>query len=332
MRIAVIGAGALGLLFAGMLCRQNNLHALITGSEGQAQEIRRSGWNWNGEEVHFEHVSSRENPEQAGRLLSGAEIVLVTMKNFAVTAEWLRSAGTWIPSEVPVLFFQNGLGHTERIQAVWKDRPVWLAVSAEAAFRASSCEVRHTGSGGTVAGLLNPVHGREVRFREEGRMMGMPDSGTVITQFADVWHRGGMKMTITANIMPFIWRKWIYNCVINPFTAVERIKNGLLLEKEYWHTAVDLLNEAYRVADAAGAEMPWTFRELEEGLRQICRQTSDNYSSMLSDVMAGKPTEIGSLTGKLLELAVQTGMDAQAHRLMFAGITGKEFSADGMVE
>ncbi len=95
---------------------------------------------------------------------------------------------------------------------------------------------------------------------------------------------------------------------INPLTALLRVPNGALPEiPEAWDLAVAAAHEALAVAQAAGISLSVNVPEL---LRQVCTATAANRSSMLQDVLAGRPTEIEALNGQVAARGAASGVPA----------------------
>ena len=97
-------------------------------------------------------------------------------------------------------------------------------------------------------------------------------------------------------------RKFAVNCVINPLSAVHRLRNGELLARDtVYRDLVELCDETEPVLRRLGL---WSDAgSLLEAAKAVCAQTAQNRSSMLQDVLAGRETEIEFLTGELLRRA-----------------------------
>ncbi|WP_231587001.1 ketopantoate reductase C-terminal domain-containing protein [Paenibacillus sp. E194] len=113
-----------------------------------------------------------------------------------------------------------------------------------------------------------------------------------------------------------VYQKLLANVIINPLTAVLRIKNGqLLLQEDRLSLMKELFGEAAAVYRAAhisiDEEKDW------ERVVQVCRMTSSNSSSMLQDVEAGRRTEIEAITGALIRMADRYEVAVPLHRMMY---------------
>lgn len=115
-------------------------------------------------------------------------------------------------------------------------------------------------------------------------------------------------------------RKFAINCVINPLTAVRRLRNGELLSRDTaYRELVELCEETDPVLRRLGL---WSDEvRLLDAAKAICAQTAHNRSSMLQDILAGRETEIEFLTGELLRRA--GGDPLPGNRRLYAAIAGQ---------
>jgi 2-dehydropantoate 2-reductase len=107
------------------------------------------------------------------------------------------------------------------------------------------------------------------------------------------------------------WTKLVANAIINPLTAIHRVRNGALLhEQAYFKQMRQLFEEIQHVAQLEQVvltEQHWQF------VLNICQSTAANESSMLQDVKRGIKTEIQAINGYLLQLAKKHQITLPAH-------------------
>ncbi|MNC52863.1 2-dehydropantoate 2-reductase [compost metagenome] len=109
-----------------------------------------------------------------------------------------------------------------------------------------------------------------------------------------------------------IYRKLLFNAVINPLTAIWRIQNGeLTASGERIQLMKELYREAVNVYDACGIAYDV---DAWEDILEVCRATSGNTSSMLADVLASRATEIRWINGSIVEMADRAGIAVPLHR------------------
>lgn len=112
-----------------------------------------------------------------------------------------------------------------------------------------------------------------------------------------------------------IWSKLVINAVINPLTAILRVKNGELLESAWTRELMlDLYREACLVAEAKDIQLP---DDLWQTILTVCEATSRNHSSMLQDIEQSRTTEIDRINGSLLQMAEELNLDLPAHRTVY---------------
>jgi len=116
-----------------------------------------------------------------------------------------------------------------------------------------------------------------------------------------------INVTISDNIHKKIWEKAVVNAVINPITALCKIRNGVIIKsQELWELAEKIINECKTVAKAHGYEL----ENVEDLVKSVIMKTSKNKSSMLQDIEKGKKTEIDYINGMISKIAEELGLQA----------------------
>lgn len=122
----------------------------------------------------------------------------------------------------------------------------------------------------------------------------------------------------TADIERAQWQKLAVNAVINPLTALYRCRNGELLDAGEREQRMKVLaNEADGLLCRLYPDWP---ADTLARSREVARQTAANTSSMLADVLAGRPTEIQFINGYLLRRAGQLGLALPAHQALLTAL------------
>jgi 2-dehydropantoate 2-reductase len=112
--------------------------------------------------------------------------------------------------------------------------------------------------------------------------------------------------------------KMAANTVINPLTALLNVKNGELVENSEYRAAVETLCEEF------SAVFPYKTKEaVTQSVFDICRKTAPNESSMLSDVKAGRMTELNAIVGALLDEAARNNVQVPAFSILYNLVKGK---------
>ena len=310
MRIAVVGAGAVGCLFGARLAASGASVVMIGRAESVAA-LGRDGVTVEGRQPGRWSVEARTALDPR----APPDLVLLTVKTFDLPGA-AAALGAALRSPVPVLLPQNGL-HVERpvIQALagagW-DRPATILVRAVNSIPATLVRpgvVRQPGDGELV--VADPSGGGP--------------SADAAQRLIEALRSAGLPVRTVADLGPELWRKALVNAAINPVTALNRIPNGRLGESPYREEARALLREAQRAAGLAG--FPFSDDEADRSLDRVVRATADNRSSMLQDVERGRPTEIDAISGEILRTAEAHGVDLPATRAVLRRLSGRPGTA-----
>ncbi len=301
MRVAIVGVGAVGGLFAGYLARAG--HSVVAvGRPTIVAAIRSSGLRLTGVHEGTYHVEAREDVPSDGAV----DAVLLTVKTFDLPAA-ARAVALARPHPAPLLLPQNGLG-VERSAADalssggWTDPGEWTvrAVLSVPATLVKPGVVRQAGTG-------------EILLPEPARAGA---AGPRIELLRDLLRDSGLSVRTVPAIEREVWRKAIVNAAINPVTAVLGVANGALAGGPARDRALALLEEARRVASAEGHRFDEP--EVIGDFDRIVRSTAANRSSMLQDVDRGRPTEIDAISGEILRRGAAHGLDLPATRAIVA--------------
>jgi 2-dehydropantoate 2-reductase len=312
LRVAILGAGSMGMLWAATLARGGASVYLLPRSTKQAKAIQLEGLQLvEGEQVtrwEIKTFSKEDRPVPV-------DAILLTVKQFDLPSTF-KTVRLWASAAPPIIALQNGWGHEELLLREFPHLPLGLAVTTEGARREGDTRVHSTGKGLTWIGLAS--HSNES------------------TKTCPVWldallerlKTGGFQAKYTEYIQGFMWKKLIINSVINPLTGLWEIPNGELPENEERLARMkQLFHEAIQLSRAEDFEVE--AEELWESILTVCRQTALNRSSMLQDLDAGRPTEIDSINGAMVRLAHQHGMKLPFHERIMELIHRKEARGKG---
>ncbi|WP_248926619.1 ketopantoate reductase family protein [Paenibacillus hamazuiensis] len=310
MRIRIIGAGALGMLLTAKLAGAGACVELVVRSAEQAERLEKEGVRISG---HTQTAFVRPviiRGEDAVKTPDGEiDAIIVTVKQLHITPQFASFVSRQLTGGTIVACFQNGLGHIDTMSGHIPRERLLTAVTTEAALKLSACEVEHTGGGTTWLGF-EEAGPAENRFEEMQKKL----IGLLL--------KAGFRALASNNILYNVWHKLIVNSVINPLTAILRVRNGELLATPHSEALMrTLLREASELASAKGIEPPgpsW------EQLAEVCVKTADNRSSMLQDILAGRPTEIDRITGSLLREAQLLGIQLPAHETVYVMVKALE--------
>ena len=278
MRIAVLGAGSIGILFGTLLHESGNEVTLYNRNQNIVRAVRRNGARvQEGRRVIRATIPIGAPP----RNLRGQDVVLVTVKAYDTLDVARKYRGRVDPGTI-VLSLQNGLGNYETLARYLGKTSVIVGSTTEAALMAKPGLVVHTGHGQTWLG--------EYDGRESERC----------NQIGQILSKAGLPARSTRDIRVIIWKKAIVNSAINPLSALTRLRNGELGQSEDLRTIMrEAIEEGSRIGAAEGIVLDAS--RLIGFATRILHATAQNRSSMLQDIESRRRTEIGQLNAILVE-------------------------------
>jgi len=304
MKIAVIGSGAMGSLYGGILAENGNEVYFIDVFKEHIDMINKKGLCIveKGKERYIKNVKATMDPSEVGIVDLAIVFVKSTITDIAV--EQNRAV---IGEDTIVLTLQNGIGNIEKINNFVDINQIVAGTSANGASMIEPGKINHAGNGGTVIGEISgQITDRIKRLKE----------------LLDLEKLGPCQ--ISDNVMGLIWDKLLVNAGINPLTAVTGFKNGELLKhEESLEILENLVNEGIQVAEALGIKLSHT---TPEHCKNVCRATAENISSMLADVMNKRKTEIMNINGSIAREGKRLGIPTPFNEVMTNLVLLKEKS------
>ena len=278
MKIAIIGVGAMGSLFAYLLYKAGYSPWLLDRYQERVDIIKKEGLRVEGvtgkHRINLQRVTTK--PEEIGIV----DLVIIFVKAFD-TEEALRGALSLMDDKTLVLSLQNGLNNLEKITVIIGKRRAIGGITAHGATQLSYGRIRHAGSGETIIGSLE---GEEIKQ---------------ISKIKELLDSSSIKTSVTDDVEGTIWSKLIINAAINPLTALTRLRNGEIIEySELLDIQLRIVEEACAVARAKGVTIH--YRDPVEKVKDVCKATASNMSSMLQDIVNAKRTEIDYINGAIV--------------------------------
>ena len=282
-RVAVVGAGAVGGYFGGLLARAGASVVMI-GRPSFVAAVQAHGLRLN--TLHFQEVVRVEAATDMSAA-RGADLVLFCVKTTDTTATALALA-PFVEARTPVISLQNGVDNVARIRAVTKMEAL-PAVVYIAASVPTPGEVRHVGRGDIVLGPGNEA----------------------TTRLADLFIRAGVPCRISPNIEGEQWTKFMSNCAMNAISALGQATYGRIAESADARRLVEAaIDEILAVAQASGVVLPGMedAAKARAGVFKLATQIAGALSSTAQDLNRGKPTEIDALNGFIARRGRELGV------------------------
>ncbi|OCA85546.1 hypothetical protein A8F94_11705 [Bacillus sp. FJAT-27225] len=294
MKIGVIGAGSIGLLFAAYLQTRFKV-LLFTRTAEQADEINKSGITLKrADKVYNTTIEARALAEK----LPDMDLAIVAVKQYQ-----LENILPILDSVSNVLFLQNGMGHLKLISRLSSNN-LFVGTVEHGAFREGAAAVTHNGTGVTKAAV----------FRGDGKMLSALAEREI----------GSFPFTVESDYYSMLANKLAANAVINPLTAILRVENGQLIANPFYERNLEALyHEVASILEFDDKEAQL------ENIKRICKNTAENRSSMLKDIEAGSVTEIDAILGYLLEQAEAKGKNVPLITAFYHLVKGIESGMGG---
>lgn len=287
MKVAVMGAGAVGCYYGGMLARAGNEVVLI-GRPAHVQAVRRDGLLLDTQSFR-EYVRLAASTEAAA--VAGAELVLCCVKS-TDTAQAAAEMAPHLAADAIVLSLQNGVDNAERLQALL-GRAVWPAVVYVATEMAGPGHVRH--------------HGR-------GELVVAPSAASAA--LVKVFGEAGVAVEVSDDVLGTLWEKLVLNCAYNALSAITQLPYGRLVRGEgVWTVMRDVVDECLAVARADGVAVS---EDVWRAIRRIAETMPGQFSSTAQDLARGKRSEIDHLNGYVVRRGEALGVATPVNRALHA--------------
>lgn len=298
-RVAVLGAGAVGSYFGGMLARAGARVTLIA-RPAHVEAIRRGG-------LFLDTVTFQERVKVvASTEVSAAreaEFVLFCVKTID-NEEAARSLAPHLAPGAIVVSLQNGVDNVTRIRAASRINALPAVVYIAAALPGPG-HMKHSGRGEIIIGEL------------PGATHAMASQPPRADRVAGLFTAAGIPCRVSGNIEIDLWTKMLMNCAGNAVTAIA--------QASFAHAARNLqtrevmrqvIEETVRVGRASGVDLPET-GWVEKGIKNA-EGLGDATSSTAQDIARGKRTEIDSLNGYIVRRGKELGVPVPVNETLYA--------------
>lgn len=291
MNIVIMGAGAIGSLFGGLLSKKNNV--MLIGRTSHVNAIRKNGLNIEDKTQLNVKIPAQDT---INKVTLSPDLLILTVKSFD-TRSAINQVMQIIDDDTIILSLQNGLDNINIIKKVVHSNQIIAGITTHGAFFSKPGVIRHTGKGKTVLGELNG--------KKTGR----------IKHIADLFNEAGIETIVSEDIIKEIWIKAIVNSSINPLTTFFQCKNGYLLKNPILEKIVEkVCKESTSIAKANGINL--LYQHTIQKTKEVIRNTSENQSSMLQSFKRGKKTEIDSINGKFIDIGRVRTIDTPMNEIL----------------
>ncbi|MGZ8697402.1 MAG: ketopantoate reductase family protein [Gaiellaceae bacterium] len=302
MRACVIGAGAIGSLFAAHLATVADV-LVLTRRQEHARELNDQGLRVSGEHDFTARVTAASDP----RDLPDFDVGIVATKATGLEGAAESLAGRFVGATIMTV--QNGLGAEEVVRR-HGDWPLISAVTFMSGTKHSDTHVEYILDTPTWLGPYGETPYERVQ------------------EVAQLLVDSGLKAEALPDLHPAQWSKLIFNATVNGVAALTGLPHDAHFAAESGEADLGrlvhaLVDEGKRVAAAAGVELhddPWEMNVL------ATKRGSAHYPSMLEDVEARRPTEVELINGAVVREAERLGVDAPLHNALYRLVAAREAS------
>lgn len=291
MKIAVIGPGAMGLLYGAKLSACAEV-VLVGNNAEHVGEINDNGITLkrDGNETVY-HVPA----VLSGQATEPADMVLLFTKAY-LTEEALEQNKSLIGPNTVLLTLQNGAGHEEVLSKFADKKNILIGTTAQGSYRENAHTIVNSGLGDTVVGAIS-------------------DEFTGIEEIGEVFEQSGFPCVISDNIGRTVWNKLVINASSSVLSGVLGVNQGYVEENSHaWEICKNLIREICMTATGEG----YHFDE-EEQIARIANHLKNapgGYTSIYADLKNGRKTEVDYISGAVVRAAKKQGKSVPTQELM----------------
>ncbi len=332
-RVAVVGAGAVGCFYGGMLARAG-VPVTFIGRTVHVEAMRREGLRLSSAQFD-EHIPVDARTDIAA--VAGAALVLVCVKSTDTESTGAELAPHLAPG-ARVLSLQNGVDNAPRLAAVLK-RAVAPAVVYVGSEMGGPGHVRHLGRGELVIPAdIGTSPSTELAERDDDVAAGAAAalnatptslavgvSGLTSADIAVLFAHAGVPVEQSGNVLGALWGKLLLNCGYNAISAITDIPYGRMVTLPgIARTVHDAVVEGLAVAHALQVAIPG---DVWAAVDRIATSMPGQVSSTCQDLRRGKPTEIDHLNGFIVREGERLGIATPLNRALHALVKALEAKA-----
>ena len=299
MKIGIVGAGAMGSVYAGLMADAGHEVWMFDSWAEHMAAVRANGLRVEG--------ASGDRVARPHATTDAAEVGVVELAVVATKAMQTKSAvgaaAPMIGPETAVLSIQNGLGNVERIQELVDPKNVLCGIA-----------------GGFGAAMVGPGHVHHNGMEAINIAEAAGGVTPRIERVAEAWRDSGFKVGVFEDIWPVVWSKLMANIAVSATCTITGMRVGQVVENEWaWGLSLDCVREASACAAAKGIKL--LYDDPIAWVRDFTTKIPDARPSMYQDVQAGRVSEIGSIHGGVVAEGEKLGVPTPTCRFMVRAVS-----------
>lgn len=292
MKIAVLGAGAMGGLYSAYLSRHNE----VTVIDVNAQVVEKI--NEDGLEVQEPDGTSQVYHPHAVLSTEGmapVDLIVVFVKAMFSESALNNNRGI-IGPETYLMTLQNGSGHEDMLGKFVPEEHIIIGTTQHNASVAGFGVTKHGGSGMTHMGCVT-------------------GDVTRLQKFADAFTACGLDADVSYGVQKMIWNKMFTNVSASALTGALQVPLGFISADEHaWKLCCQLIREAVDVAAALG--MDFDYDEKVAEVKAVCDKSPNGLTSIYADLRDGRRSEVDTISGSIVRAGVKAGVPTPSHRFL----------------
>ncbi|MDO4804344.1 MAG: ketopantoate reductase family protein [Lachnospiraceae bacterium] len=303
MRIAVIGAGAMGSIYGGHLSLNNEVYLVDTNPNVVAAV------NENGLMLEEKGTDNIYHPTAVTKTddLEPVDLIILFVKALFSKAA-LGGNKHLIGPSTYVLTLQNGSGHEDILSEFVDKDHIIIGTTEDNGAVLGMGHIRHGGEGNTNVGML------------------VPDKDGFLPKLKESFDSCGFNVRIHDNIQQLIWDKLFTNISLSAVTGVLQCEIGFIAADEYaWKMTTKLVEEAVEVAHALGLQADKD--EILEKVHKTSVGSPNGVTSICADLRLGRKTEVDTISGSVVRAAARCGVAVPSHEFIVNMIHAMEDKA-----
>ncbi|MBX4262562.1 ketopantoate reductase family protein [Clostridium estertheticum] len=292
MRIAIIGAGAMGSIYGSHLSKYNEVY-LVDNNKEVVDKINKDGLSLeeNGLEVVY-RPKAVTSSEKIGKV----DLLILFVKSLYSRAALQENKGT-IGSNTYVMTLQNGSGHEDILSEVVPVERIIIGTTEDNGAMLKLGYVRHGGTGRTNIGML------------------VEDKNSMLNTLKKSFDECGFDTIVHDNIQKLIWDKLFTNVSLSAITGVLQVKMGFIAANfSAWNLTKQLVKEAVCVSNAMGLD----FDEdtILTKVKKASETSPNGCTSIYADLNNGRLTEVDTISGSVVSAAKKYGVEVPSHEFI----------------
>lgn len=292
MKIAVIGAGAMGSIYGSHLSLNNEVYMVDT-APAAVEHIQKEGIKLL--EDNEEHVY-RPNAVTSTEGMEPMDLVILFVKSLYSKAA-LDTNRSLIGPGTYVMTLQNGSGHEDILEEFVSRDHMVIGTTEDNGAVLGLGYVKRGGTGNTNVGML------------------AEDKEQFLPRLKEAFECCGFRVNVHSNIQQLIWNKLFTNVSLSAVTGILQVDIGYIASNEHaWNMTVRLIKEAASVARGLGLHADDD--EIMEKVKKTSEMSPNGCTSIRADIQNGRKTEVDTISGSVVRAAKKCGIPVPTHEFL----------------